>query len=80
MLWGFRKIVGTPSHHHIHFNGNFHEINHPAIGDSPLMEPPPMLFPSPSTHSQKRYCEWIAGVLGASVRTPRDFKQNFCGD
>jgi hypothetical protein len=28
----------------IQFNGIFHEINHPAIGDSPLMETPKCFY------------------------------------
>ena len=64
MLWGFRKIVGTPSHHHIHFNGNFHEMNHPAIGDSPLM----------ATHSRP---EALLRVDRGSARGVRADTQRF---
>ena len=36
-IWRFRQMGGYP--HIIHFNRIFHEINQPAIGDSPFMEP-----------------------------------------
>ena len=38
LIWGLPKM-GIP-HFIIPFNGILHEINHPAIGDPPLMETP----------------------------------------
>ena len=36
-IWRFPQMGGYP--HIIHFNRIFHEINQPAIGDPPFMEP-----------------------------------------
>ena len=36
---GFQKNRATPSHHPF-FHGILHEINHPAIGVSPIQENP----------------------------------------
>ena len=45
-IWGFPKIGVPPVI--IHFNGSFHEINHPAIGVPPFLETPHI--PTKSRH------------------------------